>query len=85
MLEAGREDIKKKWRPKEEYLKQQNQRRNQRDDTRDKTCQACGYSNREIHRMLGELHTCDAKECFFRGTKFLNDKELRERVNQYNL
>ena len=35
--------------------------------------------------MIGVLHTCNANEYIFRGPIFLYDKEMRERVYQYNL
>ena len=31
------------------------------------------------------MHTGDPKNCLLRGPKYINDKETRERVNQYNL
>ena len=35
--------------------------------------------------MLNDLHTGNPKECPLRGPKFNNDKQTRERLNQYNL
>ena len=90
----GREDIarqetKRTFLPKEEYLKQQRERREKGKDRhnfrKDCTCQACGYTTRELHKLLNNMHTGDPKNCLLRGPKYINDKETRERVNQYNL
>ena len=35
--------------------------------------------------MLNDLHTGNPKECPLRGPKFNNDKQTRERINQYNI
>ena len=77
---VGKEDIKRqsykgKFIPRKEYLQNHGNGQNHR-DSRDCTCKACGYSNRELHKMIKPLHTGDPKTCFFRGSKFLNDKEL---------
>ena len=91
---AGRDEYLKQQRertpylPKEEYIKQQRKKRAQ-DRThaprKDCTCEACGYSTRELHKMLNDLHTGNPKECPLRGPKFNKDKQTRERLNQYNL
>ena len=90
----GREDIVKQgtkriFLPKEEYLKQQRERREKgierHNFRKDCTCQACGYTTRELHKLLNNMHTGDPKNCLLRGPKYINDKETRERVNQYNL
>ena len=92
--QAGRDKYLKQQRerrpylPKEEYIKQQREKRAQ-DRThaprKDCTCEACGYSTRELHKMLNDLHTGNPKECPLRGPKFNKDKQTRERLNQYNL
>ena len=51
----------------------------------DCTCNACGFSTRELYRKLKFLHNGDPKQCPFRGPAYNNDKDLRERINQYNL
>ena len=75
--------------PKDEYIKQQRERRGQDKDKhnihKDCTCEACGYSTRELHKLLNNMHTGNPKECPFRGPKHNNDKQTRERLNQYNL
>ena len=53
-------------------------------ENRDKTCKACGYSNREIHRLLKKVHNGNSKECLLRGPSFNKDRQMRERLNQFN-
>ena len=96
IVNAGRvrrEDVSKQqnrrpFLPKEEYLKQQRERRGQGNGMqrfcKDVTCAACGYTTKELYRLL-RLHTGDPKQCLLRGPKYLNCKESRERLNQYNL
>ena len=51
----------------------------------DCTYPACGYTNRELHKLLNGLHTGDPNTCLLRGPKYIKDKEARERVKQFNL
>ena len=89
---VGREDIRcqqtnrRPFIPKEEYIKQQREtREHNRDHQKDCTCLACSYTTQELHKLLNGLHTGDPKTCSLRGPKNIRDKEVRERVNQYNL
>ena len=87
-LKQQKQRERRPYLPRDEYLKQQRERRGQdrnHTNTKDCTCEACGYSTRELHKMLNDLHTGNPKECPLRGPKFNNDKQTRERLNQYNL
>ena len=49
-------------------------------------CNCCGLTQKECHQQWSTLH--DAKDpttCPFRGPEFIKDKQIRERVLQYNL
>ena len=93
---AGREEYLKQQKqrerrtylPRDEYFKKQREKCGQDKGhvpRKDCTCEACGYSTRELHKLLNDLHTGNPKECPLRGPKFNNDKQTRERINQYNL
>ena len=55
---AGREEIKEQARdrkcPYHHCNNDKDKDKSEWDQNRDKTCEACGYSNREIHRILKE-------------------------------
>ena len=92
---VGRENIRRQqtiYDPsfkKKEYIKQQREKREQnggyKAHQKDYTCPVCGYTTRELHKLLNGLHSGDPKTCMLRGSKFIRDKEARERVNQYIL
>ena len=75
--------------PKEEYIQKQRERREQngghKDHQKDCTCPTCGYTIRELHKLLNVLHSGDLKLFLLRGPKYIKDKEDQKRVNQYNL
>ena len=49
-------------------------------------CLACGLTNKEFHQMLKDIHDpTDPNKCCLRGPRFIQDKQLKERLNQYNL
>ena len=48
-------------------------------------CNACGKTNTEIHRLTKHIHTGNPHTCCFRGSKFMQDKNIREHTEQYNL
>ena len=50
-------------------------------------CPACSFSNKDIHKMLATIHppNGDPNKCCFRGPSFNCDKDMREKVHQYNL
>ena len=60
---------------KEEYVKQQREKREQnRDHQKDCTCLACGYTTQELHKLLNRLHIGDPKTCPLRRPKDIRDK-----------
>ena len=56
-----------------------------RDKQKDCRCPACGYTTRELHKLLNIIHTGDPKTCLLRCPKYLNNKKYQARVNKYNL
>ena len=50
-------------------------------------CRACGYSNRDLHKILDRIHPADGNptQCCFRGPDFNPDKDMRTILHQYNL
>ena len=72
--------------PKEEYIKQQREKREQnggyKDHQKECTCPACGYITRELHKLLNGLHTGDRKTCLLRGPKYIEIKKPeREQIS----
>ena len=46
----------------------------------------CGLTQKEFHLSLNDLHDpSDPEQCCLRGPKYIQDKNIRERVLQYNL
>ena len=91
----GREDVhhqqtkRRPFIPKENDINQQRERREKnggyKDRQKDCTCLACGYTTRELHKLLNGLHTGDSKPFLLRAPKYIKDKEAQERIHQYNL
>ena len=51
-----------------------------------KQCLVCGLTQKEFHLSLNDLHDpSDPEKCCLRGPKYIQDKNIRERVLQYNL
>ena len=50
-------------------------------------CRACGYSNKDLHKILDRIHPPDGNplQCCFRGPDFNPDKDMRTILHQYNL
>ena len=49
-------------------------------------CDVCGLTQKECHQLMKNIHDpTDPNKCCFRGPKFIDDKQLRETVMQYNL
>ena len=60
-----------------------NQKSNSYTPTR---CEVCGLTQKECHQLMKNIHDpTDTNKCCFRGPKFIDDKQLRETVMQYNL
>ena len=86
---VGREDVRcqqtnrRPFIPKEEYMKQQREKReHNRDHQKNCTYLACGYTARELHKLLNGLHIGDPKTCLLRGPKYIRYKEVRERERE---
>ena len=101
IVNAGRvnnDDIKKykeEFRPKynnnhHHYHKTINKKIKPRDNNyqqgRDKwyknACKSCEFIDRELFKFCKENHK---DSCFLSGADFINGKEIREKVNQYNV
>ena len=51
-----------------------------------KFCEACGLTQKELHQQLGQIHDpSDPEKCCLRGPEYIPDKNIRERILQYNL
>ena len=52
-----------------------------------KPCPCCSYSNRDIIKLLSKIHPPDGdpSKCCFRGPDHNVDKDMREKLHQFNL
>ena len=51
-----------------------------------KICECCGNSNKMLVKKLHVLHPPDdPTKCMFRGTNYIQDNQIRQRVRQYNI
>ena len=51
-----------------------------------KVCEVCGLTQKELHQQLNQIHDpYDPKKCCLRGPEYIGDKNIREKVLQYNL
>ena len=55
------------------------------DENRNKVCKARGFCNRKLHKIMKKIHNGNPKECMLRGPAYNKDKQMRERLNQFNL
>ena len=69
------------------YPNQNTRERQRKTPASNVPCPACSFSNCEIHKMLATIHppNGDPNKCCFRGPSFNSDKDMREKLHQYNL
>ena len=48
-------------------------------------CEACGLTRRELIKFAIKCHNGDPSECCLRGPSFIKDKDIRERLLQFNV
>ena len=47
-------------------------------------CRSCGLTDKEVFKFCKENHK-HVDNCYLRGPDYINNKEIREKVNQYYL
>ena len=51
-----------------------------------KVCEVCGLTQKELHQQLNHIHDpSDPRKCCLRGPEYIGDKNIREKILQYNL